>query len=273
MTSKRKKFSPLFSVSPSVETANVATQSSVASDQGLGVSVATQSAAAESTDADQQTDQETDGAHSHNGTDSSETDEENEKLRSQNQKLTGEQRNLLEKNQELCQQVRNLAKAFISRISWGFFNERKSVFKQLASLMDFCFLVLQVEELSSTLEILRQHEKPLPPPPPPGADNDEDEHQAGAKAVEEEEDIYDEAGQNGMHSAGSSPERDTAELERSLSEAESKISELLKIKERYAEVRDELRMSLFQLQYTTRTTEFFVVGKMSAILVKRPKFR
>jgi len=185
------------SVSPSVETANVATQSSVASDQGLGVSVATQSAAAESTDADQQTDQETDGAHSHNGTDSSETDEENEKLRSQNQKLTGEQRNLLEKNQELCQQV---------------------------------------EELSSTLEILRQHEKPLPPPPPPGADNDEDEHQAGAKAVEEEEDIYDEAGQNGMHSAGSSPERDTAELERSLSEAESKISELLKIKERYAEI-------------------------------------
>ena len=194
MTSKRKKFSPLFSVSPSVETANVATQSSVASDQGLGVSVATQSAAAESTDADQQTDQETDGAHSHNGTDSSETDEENEKLRSQNQKLTGEQRNLLEKNQELCQQVRNLAKAFISRISWGFFNERKSVFKQLASLMDFCFPVLQVEELSSTLEILRQHEKPLPPPPPPGADNDEDEHQAGAKAVEEEEDVYDETG-------------------------------------------------------------------------------
>ena len=115
--------------------------------------------------------------------------------------------------------------------------------------MDFCFPVLQVEELSSTLEILRQHEKPLPPPPPPGADNDEDEHQAGAKAVEEEEeeDVYDETGQNGMHSAGSSPERDTAELERSLSEAESKISELLKIKERYAEVRDELRMSPFQL--------------------------
>ena len=248
MTSKRKKFYPIFSVSPSVETANVATQSSVASDQGLGVSVATQSAAAESTDADQQTDQETDGAHSHNGTESSETDEENEKLRSQNQKLTGEQRNLLEKNHELCQQVRNLAKAFISKISGVFFlNERKSVFKQLASLMDFCFPVLQVEELSSTLEILRQHEKPLPPPPPPGADNDEDEHQAGAKAVEEEEDIYDEAGQNGMHSAGSSPERDTAELERSLSEAESKISELLKIKERYAEVRDELRMSPFQL--------------------------
>ena len=249
MTSKRKKFYPIFSVSPSVETANVATQSSVASDQGLGVSVATQSAAAESTDADQQTDQETDGAHSHNGTESSETDEENEKLRSQNQKLTGEQRNLLEKNHELCQQVRNLAKAFISKITGFFFflNERKSVFKQLASLMDFCFPVLQVEELSSTLEILRQHEKPLPPPPPPGADNDEDEHQAGAKAVEEEEDIYDEAGQNGMHSAGSSPERDTAELERSLSEAESKISELLKIKERYAEVRDELRMSPFQL--------------------------
>ena len=248
MTSKIKKFYPIFSVSPSVETANVATQSSVASDQGLGVSVATQSAAAESTDADQQTDQETDGGHSHNGTARSETDEENEKLRSQNQKLTGEQRNLLEKNQELCQQVRNVAKAFISRsrISRGFFNERKSVFKQLASLMDFCFLVLQVEELSSTLEILRQHEKPLPPPPPPGADNDEDEHQAGAKAVEEEEDVYDETGQNGMHSAGSSPERDTAELERSLSEAESKISELLKIKERYAEVRDELRMSPFQ---------------------------
>ena len=250
MTSKRKKFYPIFSVSPSVETANVATQSSVASDQGLGVSVATQSAAAESTDADQQTDQETDGAHSHNGTESSETDEENEKLRSQNQKLTGEQRNLLEKNHELCQQVRNLAKAFISKITGFFFlNERKSVFKQLASLMDFCFPVLQVEELSSTLEILRQHEKPLPPPPPPGADNDEDEHQAGAKAVEEEEeeDVYDETGQNGMHSAGSSPERDTAELERSLSEAESKISELLKIKERYAEVRDELRMSPFQL--------------------------
>ena len=138
MTSKRKNFFPIFSVSPSVETANVATQSSVASDQGLGVSVATQSAAAESTDADQQTDQETDGAHSHNGTDSSETDEENEKLRSQNQKLTGEQRNLLEKNQELCQQVRNVAKAFISRSRISrFFLTKGSVFKQLASLMDF----------------------------------------------------------------------------------------------------------------------------------------
>ena len=126
-SSKIKKFYPIFSVSPSVETANVATQSSVASDQGLGVSVATQSAAAESTDADQQTDKETDGAHSHNGTDRSETDEENEKLRSQNQKLTGEQRNLLEKNQELCQQVRNVAKAFIarSRISRFFLTKEK----------------------------------------------------------------------------------------------------------------------------------------------------
>ena len=139
MTSKRKKFSPLFSVSPSVETANVATQSSVASDQGLGVSVATQSAAAESTDADQQTDQETDGAHSHNGTESSETDEENEKLRSQNQKLTGEQRNLLEKNQELCQQVRNLAKAFISRISSFFFERKKKCFQTTSLSYGFLF--------------------------------------------------------------------------------------------------------------------------------------
>ena len=29
----------------------------------------------------------------------------------------------------------------------------------------------------------------------------------------------------------------------------------------------------FQVQSTTRTTEFFVVGKSSVILVKQPKFR
>ena len=101
----------------------------------------------------------------------------------------------------------------------------------------------QVEDYKVSLDTLRQQEKPLPPPPP----------------------------------TPSSPAKmDTSALERSLCDAESKISELLKIKERFSEVDaertnlaanlSELETEMADLSLQTRTATAFSIVPL-AILV------